>query len=61
MFNAVGALPDRADALAVPGAHFHDYAKPPRAGRKVGHVTVTASSAEERDRRLAALLAAVGV
>lgn len=29
-----------ADALAVPGAHIHLYAKAPRAGRKLGHVTV---------------------
>lgn len=29
-----------ADALTVPGAHVHLYAKAPRAGRKLGHVTV---------------------
>jgi 5-(carboxyamino)imidazole ribonucleotide synthase len=30
-----------ADALAIDGAHVHLYGKPPRAGRKLGHVTVT--------------------
>ena len=44
-----------------PRLRVHLYGKDLRPGRKVGHVTVTASSAEERDRRLAALLAAVGV
>lgn len=28
------------EALAVPGAHVHHYAKAPRPGRKLGHVTV---------------------
>jgi 5-(carboxyamino)imidazole ribonucleotide synthase len=43
MVNCVGALPDPRAVLAVPGAHFHDYAKAPRPGRKVGHITITAS------------------
>jgi 5-(carboxyamino)imidazole ribonucleotide synthase len=47
MVNCIGGLPDRAAVLAVPGAHFHDYGKAPRPGRKVGHVTVTAN--DERD------------
>jgi 5-(carboxyamino)imidazole ribonucleotide synthase len=55
MVNAIGALPDAAEVLAVPGAHLHDYAKSPRAGRKVGHVTVTADDEHELDARLAAL------
>jgi 5-(carboxyamino)imidazole ribonucleotide synthase len=29
-----------ADGLSVPGAHIHLYAKTPRPGRKLGHVTV---------------------
>jgi 5-(carboxyamino)imidazole ribonucleotide synthase len=55
MVNAIGALPDAAAVLAVPGAHLHDYAKVPRPGRKVGHVTVTAEDDAELDARLAAL------
>ena len=55
MVNAIGALPDRTEVLRVPGVHLHDYAKAPRAGRKVGHVTVTAPDDAELDARLAAL------
>ncbi len=55
MVNAIGGLPDRDEVLAVPGAHFHDYAKDPRPGRKVGHVTVTAEDTDDLDARLAAL------
>jgi 5-(carboxyamino)imidazole ribonucleotide synthase len=43
-------MPDPAAVLAVPGAHLHDYAKSPRSGRKIGHVTVVA----EDDATLAA-------
>lgn len=60
MLNAIGELPDKRTVLALAGTHFHDYAKPPRAGRKVGHVTVTADTPDERDERLAALRLAVG-
>jgi 5-(carboxyamino)imidazole ribonucleotide synthase len=52
MVNCIGALPDRAAVLAVAGAHFHDYEKAPRPGRKVGHVTVVADTPEERDARM---------
>ena len=40
MINALGSLPDRDAVLALPGAHFHSYGKAPRAGRKVGHITL---------------------
>jgi 5-(carboxyamino)imidazole ribonucleotide synthase len=59
MLNCIGLLPDRDAILAVPGAHFHDYGKAPRTGRKVGHVTVTATSDDELDERLRALAALV--
>jgi len=55
MLNAIGALPDAAAVLRVPAAHLHDYGKASRPGRKVGHVTVTAETAEVRDDRLTAL------
>jgi 5-(carboxyamino)imidazole ribonucleotide synthase len=35
------------DGLAVEGAHIHLYGKEPRPGRKLGHVTVCGSEAEE--------------
>ena len=40
MVNLIGAMPDRAAVLAIAGAHLHDYGKAPRAGRKLGHITV---------------------
>lgn len=44
MINLVGAVPDPARILAVPGAHLHDYGKAPRPGRKVGHITVACTT-----------------
>jgi 5-(carboxyamino)imidazole ribonucleotide synthase len=60
MVNCIGALPDRAAVLALPGAHLHDYAKLPRVGRKVGHVTLVAPDAASLDARLAPLLDLAG-
>lgn len=59
MVNCLGELPPRVAVLGLAGAHLHDYGKADRPGRKVGHVTVTADSVEERDRRLAAVRAVV--
>ena len=56
MLNAISALPARDAVLAVPGAHFHDYGKSGRPGRKVGHVTLVADTAAELETRLATLL-----
>ncbi|HLK58572.1 MAG TPA: ATP-grasp domain-containing protein, partial [Chthonomonadaceae bacterium] len=42
MVNILGAPPDIAAVLALPGAHLHLYNKAPRAGRKIGHVTLRA-------------------
>jgi 5-(carboxyamino)imidazole ribonucleotide synthase len=53
MVNCIGALPDRDAILRTPGAHLHDYGKATRAGRKVGHVTVTAPDDERLEARLA--------
>ena len=44
--------------LALPGVHFHDYGKAPRAGRKLGHCTIVARTAAERDRLAAQSIAA---
>jgi 5-(carboxyamino)imidazole ribonucleotide synthase len=46
MFNFIGSVPTAADVLKLPEAHLHDYGKSPRPGRKVGHVTLRADSAE---------------
>lgn len=57
MLNWIGHLPDANAVLREPGGHWHDYGKSPRAGRKVGHATVRADSADA----LAAALQRVGV
>ena len=57
MANLLGALwergePDWAAALKTPGAHLHLYGKgEPRPGRKMGHLTVFGSDAEQAMQR----------
>ncbi len=55
MLNCIGEMPDPEAVLSVPGAHFHDYGKSPRPGRKLGHVTVTAGDDDELTSRLVVL------
>jgi 5-(carboxyamino)imidazole ribonucleotide synthase len=55
MLNLIGSAPDAAAVLAVPDAHLHWYGKQPRAGRKVGHITVRAPDPETLDQRVAEL------
>ncbi len=40
MVNILGELPPTPSVLEVPASHLHLYGKEPRAGRKLGHVTV---------------------
>lgn len=56
MVNFIGTLPAVEKVLAIPGAHYHDYGKTPRPGRKLGHATLTADSAQEVQEKLAILL-----
>jgi 5-(carboxyamino)imidazole ribonucleotide synthase len=55
MLNLIGEVPDPAEVLAVRDAHLHLYGKSPRAGRKLGHVTLRASSSEQLASRLSEL------
>jgi 5-(carboxyamino)imidazole ribonucleotide synthase len=55
MLNLIGDAPDASAVLAVPDAHLHWYGKAPRAGRKVGHITVRAPDAETLATRVADL------
>jgi 5-(carboxyamino)imidazole ribonucleotide synthase len=55
MLNLIGDVPDPADVLAVRDAHLHLYGKAARAGRKLGHVTLRASSPEQLASRLGEL------
>jgi 5-(carboxyamino)imidazole ribonucleotide synthase len=56
MVNLIGTVPPREAVLAHDGAHLHDYGKQPRAGRKVGHITLVRPSVADRDRRARRLL-----
>ena len=50
MVNLIGEIPDTARALET--GVLHDYGKSPRPGRKLGHITVTAETAAERDKNI---------
>ncbi|MGH7171816.1 MAG: hypothetical protein ACRELF_05750 [Gemmataceae bacterium] len=52
MLNIIGELPDTRTILAHPGTHLHLYGKKPRPGRKIGHITVRASTREEVQARI---------
>jgi 5-(carboxyamino)imidazole ribonucleotide synthase len=52
MINLIGEVPKTEDVLLVPNAHLHLYGKAAREGRKLGHVTVTTSTAEELKERV---------
>ena len=52
MLNLIGEIPPAARRLTTPGCRLHDYGKAPREGRKLGHITVVADSAGQRDERL---------
>jgi 5-(carboxyamino)imidazole ribonucleotide synthase len=55
MINLIGEIPNNAEVLNVSNAHLHLYGKEPRAGRKLGHVTVRADHFEKLQQRLSAL------
>jgi 5-(carboxyamino)imidazole ribonucleotide synthase len=55
MFNWIGDLPDAAPVLRAMDAHWHDYGKQARPGRKVGHATLCAPAARELAARLTEL------
>ncbi len=59
MFNLVGKLPLSSRVLAQSGAHLHLYGKSARAGRKVGHVTLTGQDPAALQQAAAALAAAL--
>ena len=66
MFNLLGEMPGcsnqtSADYTPVEGLHWHDYRKTPRAGRKIGHVTVTAENESELRTRTAQLARQLGM
>ena len=66
MFNLLGEMPEYAnspllDQTTSANLHWHDYHKTARAGRKIGHVTVTAESEAGLWARATQLAGALGV
>ena len=60
--GAQQTAPDWAAVLALPGVHLHLYGKTSaRPGRKMGHLTVTAASAEEADAVARLVAARLGI
>ena len=49
MINLIGTIPAAASDIDDARVFLHDYGKTPRPGRKLGHLTVVAESAPERD------------
>lgn len=60
MLNGIGDLPERPAVLALPNAHYHDYGKAPRPGRKVGHMTLRGDDPDVVWKELQQLLPMVG-
>jgi 5-(carboxyamino)imidazole ribonucleotide synthase len=66
MFNLLGQMPEASElsgatALPAEDLHWHDYQKTPRGGRKIGHVTITASSNTGLRAKATQLAADLGV
>ncbi len=65
MFNLLGKMPECTNLQfkdqQLESLHWHDYGKTARAGRKIGHVTVTAASETGLRSMAAQLASALGV
>ena len=59
MINLIGTMPPRAELLRHAGVHLHDYAKEPRPGRKLGHLTVVEDTAQRCERRCSEVLPSI--
>jgi len=55
MLNWIGSVPAAEQLLTIPGLAWHDYAKKPRPGRKVGHATLIAGDRSELDQAVTRL------
>lgn len=52
MVNFIGEMPPLEAVLKIPGAHYHDYGKQARPGRKLGHATLVCRTRKEILKRL---------
>lgn len=55
MLNLIGTMPPQTDLLECNTTFLHDYGKKPRPGRKLGHITVIARDAADRERTVTRL------
>jgi len=56
MVNFIGTMPDAAAVLKIKGAHFHDYGKAAKPGRKLGHCTICGDTRDEVAAKMNELL-----
>ncbi len=56
MVNLIGIKPDGRSSDGLPPAHWHDYGKSPRPGRKLGHVTLVREALEVLEEDLPSFL-----
>jgi 5-(carboxyamino)imidazole ribonucleotide synthase len=61
MINLIGDLPDTESILACRDAHLHLYGKHPRAGRKLGHVTIRRDDSMDAAKEARAMADELGV
>jgi len=60
MINLIGEIPSLAPLEGRDDVFLHVYGKAPRAGRKLGHVTVVADSRDSLEAKISEVLAVVG-
>jgi 5-(carboxyamino)imidazole ribonucleotide synthase len=56
MVNLIGDIPPIVPILRIEGVHLHLYGKTPRAGRKVGHITLCADDYKSLKKTLAMVI-----
>jgi 5-(carboxyamino)imidazole ribonucleotide synthase len=60
MLNLIGTTPATDEILAIESAHLHLYGKVPRAGRKLGHVTLRGDDFSTLEPQINALRSLIG-
>lgn len=60
MLNLIGSTPGPGAVLSTDGLHLHLYGKEPRAGRKLGHVTICALDPSALEERLKTFMESLG-
>ena len=61
MLNWIGAFPEHILSINTPHLYWHVYGKEPRPGRKIGHSTLLAPTAQELHDKIVSLVKELGV